>query len=380
MDALRIIRIGVPTDTLTGTMIPLKKPILLLVALSLLIAACSRSSAAEPSTTLATTTTTSTTSPTTSTTSPTTTTTTTTIPDVAASINGLDADEESIDRRAVAVKIDNHPNARPHSNLHLADAVYEVLVEGGLTRFIAIFHQSDTEYVGPVRSGRPTDASLVKPLQGPFQISGAQPWVRNMFSEEDLFMVYDNGLTTFRAGSRSAPHNLYSSTEAIRDFADEREWPDDPPPPIFTYSANAPEPTEAATEITLQYSDHSPSVWAWDAETETYLHSYGDEPHISIDTDLEEQQVAADMVVVVEAGRYTAWDPAGKGQELPALRTTGEWPAHIFYDGGVVHATWMRETEEDQVTLLDEAGEEMGIPPGRVWIAVFPDDQSVTWE
>ena len=52
----------------------------------------------------------------------------------------------------------------------------------------------------------------------------------------------------------------------------------------------------------------------------------------------------------------------------------------MFYDGGVVHATWVRETEEDQVTLLDEAGEEIVIPPGRVWIAVFPDDQPVTWE
>ena len=86
------------------------------------------------------------------------------------------------------------------------------------------------------------------------------------------------------------------------------------------------------------------------------------------------------MIVVVEAGRYTAWDPAGKGQELPALRTTGEWPVHVFYDGGVIHATWMRETEEDPVTLLDEAGDEISVPPGRVWIEVFPDDQPLVWE
>ena len=46
----------------------------------------------------------------------------------------------------------------------------------------------------------------------------------------------------------------------------------------------------------------------------------------------------------------------------------------------MIHATWMRETEEDPVTLLDEAGEEISIPPGRVWIEVFPDDQTITWE
>jgi hypothetical protein len=259
-----------------------------------------------------------------------------------------------------------------------------VLVEGGLTRFIALFHQSDSEYVGPVRSGRPTDVSLVKPLQGPFQISGAQPWVRKLFSDEDLYMVYDNGTTTFRDRSRGAPHNLYSSSEAIREWADEdeREWPDVAPLPIFTYALDAPEPIEEATIIELKFSDHAASTWIWDEEEEEYLHSYGTEPHISIDTsnEDEEQQISTDMVVVVEAGRYTAWDPAGRGQELPALRTTGEWPAHVFYDGGVIHATWMRETEDDPVTLLDEAGEEISIPPGRVWIEVFPDDQTVTWE
>ena len=282
-------------------MLSLKKSLLLFVALALLVVSCSRSSADEPSTTLATTTTSSSTT-TTTTTSTSTTTTTTTIPEVAATINGLDADDELIDRRVVAVKVDNHPDARPHSNLHLADAVYEVLVEGGLTRFIALFHQSDTEYLGPVRSGRPTDASLVKPLLGPFQISGAQPWVQRFFASQDLFMVYDNGTTTFRARSRPAPHNLYTSTEAIRTYADGREWPDDAPVPIFAYGMDAPEPTEPAAEIVLQYSDHSPSIWTWDDETETYLHWNGEEPHISIDTELEEQQVTTDMVVVVEAG------------------------------------------------------------------------------
>ena len=360
-------------------MIPLKRPLLLVAALAVLLASCSNASAEDAPTTLATTTTTTTVPTTTSSTTTTsTTTTTTTVPPVAASINGLPADDEVIGRRVVAIKIDNHPDARPHSNLNVADAVYEVLVEGGLTRFIALFHQSDSEYVGPVRSGRPTDISLVTPLKGPFQISGAQPWVRKLFTEADLYMVYDTGATTFRAKSRAAPHNLYTSTGLIREYADSREWPDEPPLPLFTYATDAPEPTEDATSLILQFSDHAASSWVWDGEQ--YLHSYGTEPHVSIDTDLVEEQVSADMIVVVEAGRYTTWDPAGKGQELPSLRTTGEWPAHIFYDGGVVHATWFRETEDDPVTLFDESGAEITIPPGRVWIEVFPDDQPIFWD
>src|SRR5680860_1000202 len=151
----------------------------LLVAVALLAAACS-SGADDTTTTAAATSSTSeattTTAPTTTT--PTSTTTTTTLaPGIGPTINGLNAERDLYERRVVAVKIDNHPAARPQSGLQEADAVYEVLVEGGLTRFIAMFHQSDSEYVGPNRSGRPTDSGLMAPLGGPFQISGAQSWV-----------------------------------------------------------------------------------------------------------------------------------------------------------------------------------------------------------
>ena len=103
-------------------------------------------------------------------------------------------------------------------------------------------------------------------------------------------MIYDNGITTFRDKTRRAPHNLYSSTEEIREWADDREWPDVAPLPIFTYALDAPKPTEEATFIELQFSDHAPSTWTWDEEDELYLHSYGDEPHMSIDPDDDDEQ------------------------------------------------------------------------------------------
>ena len=124
----------------------------LIAAVALLAAACTSSDSAETTTTAppttTTTTTTTTTLPPATTTSTSTTTTTTTLPPIAGTINGLPADDDLVDRRVVAVKIDNHPKARPQSGLQSADAVYEILVEGGLTRFIALFHQSDDTYVG----------------------------------------------------------------------------------------------------------------------------------------------------------------------------------------------------------------------------------------
>ena len=157
---------------------------LVLVAFLLVGAACSGGSSVETTTTVATPPTTTTTLPTTTSAATTSTTlgTTTTLDSTIVTllpegfrspVNGLRADlETNLDRRAIAVKIDNHPEARPQSGLQEADAVIELLVEGGFTRFIAVFHDNDSEYLGPVRSIRPTDSTIIPAIPAPFAMSG----------------------------------------------------------------------------------------------------------------------------------------------------------------------------------------------------------------
>ena len=62
--------------------------------------------------------------------------------------------QQEVEGRAVAVMINNHPAARPQSGLNKADIVYEVLAEGDVTRFLAIFQSEQPDNVGPVRSAR----------------------------------------------------------------------------------------------------------------------------------------------------------------------------------------------------------------------------------
>ena len=66
-------------------------------------------------------------------------------------------------RRVIAFKVDNNLNARPQSGLQEADTVMEILVEGGMTRFLAFYMDKTSSYVGPIRSARPTDPNLVRP-------------------------------------------------------------------------------------------------------------------------------------------------------------------------------------------------------------------------
>lgn len=350
----------------------------------LIISACS--SGADDTTTTTTTTiapvaSTSTTSEPTTTTEATTTTSTTTTtlaPGIDPTINGLPAEEDLYQRRVISVKIDNHPAARPQSGIQEADAAYEVLVEGGLTRFIAMFHQSDSEYVGPNRSGRPTDSSLMAALDGALQISGAQPWIQDIFRRDGVNVVYDNGVTTFRMPHRQAPHNLYATTPAIRDYADDRGWPDEAPPALFVYGNEPTEASEVAETIEFDWSDHPGVLWTWDGDQ--YLRFNGSTAHEWIDTDDETGQIAFDTLVVIKGKRYTASSSTGAGSSVPAIKTIGSGDALVFHSGRVLEATWERETIDDMIRVIDASGSDVILPPGRVWINIFPSTRTIAWE
>ncbi|MEA2023392.1 MAG: DUF3048 domain-containing protein [Actinomycetota bacterium] len=352
----------------------------LIAAMALLAAACS--SGADDTTTTTAVAVSSTTTEATTTTTPTTTTTSTTTttlaPGIAPTINGLPGDEDLYERRVIGVKIDNHPSARPQSGLQEADAVYEVLVEGGLSRFIAMFHQSDGEFVGPNRSGRPTDSALMAPLDGAFQISGAQPWVKDIFRKNGVNVVYDNGITTFRMSHRKAPHNLYTSTPAIRDYSDDQGWPDEAPEALFAYGTEPTATTAAATKITFDWSAQPNVVWEWDGEQ--YLRFNKTTPHEWVDADGETGQVAFDMLVVLKGDQYIASSPSGAGSSVPAVHTTGSGEALVFHSGGVFEATWERDTVQDMIRVVDDAGNDVILPAGRVWINMYPDHRPLIWE
>lgn len=347
------------------------------VLASALVAAGCSGGDAEPTTTIALTTL----PPVTTTLPPTTTslppTTTTSAPLAPSPLNGIDVgDEALLARRAIAVKIDNHPNARPQSGIQSAELIYELLVEGGLTRFIAIFHSTDSDYVGPIRSGRPTDPTLVRPLDAPFQFSGAQGWVQSGFAAAGVKLIGE-GSTTFRIGSRRAPHNLYGDTMLMRELSDAREYPDDPPQQMFEFGE--PEAGARATEIGLDWSDHPVVRWEWnDSE---YLRFNGDTPHNWRPREGDEEQISTDTLLVLTAERYTASPSAGAGgSSVPAMRTTGTGQALLFHDGMMVEGTWERGAIEEPFSLLLPDLTAMVLPPGRLWVSVFPSTQSISWE
>jgi hypothetical protein len=347
-------------------------------------AACGGDTASTTTTTAAPTTSTSVTT-TTSTTVTTTTSTTiatgptvTTLPEGFRSpINGLHPELETLlDRRGIAVKVDNHPDARPQSGIQRADAMIEILVEGGFTRFIALFHDNDIDYIGPIRSIRPTDSTLIQWLDVPLAYSGGQPWVQDLFATRSIRLIGENAM--FRISSREAPQNLYGDTTRFRTVSDQRGYDDDPP--RWLYDIGIWEfPDESATEITIRWSANTVVRWVY--TDGKYLRFNGTTPHLWRAEDGTEGQISADVLVTLTGRAYTAAPPSGvTGTPVPATDTVGSGRARVFAYGLVWVGIWERDGINEPFRLISDDGSVAVVPPGVPWVSILPDIATLTFE
>lgn len=377
-----------PESSTHGTLPPMRHLLTVSIVLALIAAACGGGSTAASkatgfakagttTTTTATTNTSSSTLPPNSTTTYAEGTTVTTHPAAFASpLNGLPAQNElHLDRRAIGVKIDNHANARPQSGVMEADLVVETRVEAGLTRLIAFFHTSDADYVGPIRSLRPTDSTIAAAFSSPLVISGGQPWIQSLAAGRGVGLIGPGAASLFRIPSRPGPHDLYGSTDDMRAGGDAQGYPDVPPTPMYEIG-EWDYPDATAETITLDWSDTVTVEWEY--SDRRYHRVQEGVPHETITRDGERTQISAEILVVLGGEFYTAFPP-GSGSAVPAIDTAGSGPAWVFARGRVWEGTWQRAQYGDPFVLLNSDGSTAVVPTGEPWVSVFPEHRSVTW-
>lgn len=277
-------------------------------------------------------------------------------------------------RQAVVVKIDNHPDARPHSNLRRADLVYEVKVEG-ITRFAAVYQSEDADLVGPVRSARTTDVNLLANLNRPILAwSGGNPGVTSAIKAAGAAgFVVDVSETEFggdfhRDNRRQAPHNLYVSTTTMREkhttpFAG-------PPLPMFSYRDDGtPVPPTGidAAGMTVDFGRSLQIDYVWDAERNGWDRFQVDQSHPRPNdafVDSDGGQVSPQNVVILSTP-YTA---SAVDSRSPEAQTLGEGDALVLTGGKAIAAHWKRETPIHIFSLTDVAGNPVQLSVGKTWI------------
>lgn len=274
---------------------------------------------------------------------------------------------EVADRPALSVKIENSPQARPQTGLADADVVWEEMVEGGITRFNAVFHSTVPDTVGPIRSLRPMDAAISGPYGGLFVASGGQARFVSQVAGTGLTMLtHDGGAAGFYRGSdRPAPHNVYGRTDDFLAAAQSQE----PPATQFEF-ARVPELATAheggvAERIVLAFPSVTPG-WTWDGET--YLRDEAGAPARTTDGG----QIGATNIVVVrvQVRNSGARDPAGN--PVPESMLTGSGDAIIASAGFSIEATWTKPDTESVLELALADGSPVLLAPGNTWVEMLP--------
>jgi hypothetical protein len=234
------------------------------------------------------------------------------------------------------------------------------LVEGA-TRFVGVYHSTDTERVGPVRSGRMVEADLLPAFDPVFAQSGAAGPVLERLQQAQLAIFGEGeGSGWERDPSRSAPHNLYASPAALWEAGAEQPVPDEA---IWDFDGDTPDGGADVSEITVTYPGGASTVtWTWDVGEEAWLRSQDGEPH----TDADGEQLHATTVVVptMEA----------TGDAVRPFEPIGDGEVAVFRDGQRFDGRWEKPDAETHFAWLDDAGDPLPLAPGTTWVEMLPSD------
>jgi hypothetical protein len=279
-------------------------------------------------------------------------------------------------RPALAVKVDNFSAARPQSGLDQADIVFEEPVEGGITRYVAVFQCQNASLVGPIRSARNIDIGILGEFGRPLlaNVGGIQPVLDNIenspIQEIDL---RTHGAANVHPPGRFAPYDTYAMTSAL--WALQQPNQNAAPSPVFTYSKVPPIGTENAS-VSIPYPG-SNVVWTYDPGTGEYLRSYGATPDI---LNGGPQNAAANVIVQTVQITYGPWleNDVG-GYEVQAnLYQEASGPAEIFRNGVEITGTWQRNALAQPTQFITSTGVPITLQPGQTWVELVPSTIAVT--
>jgi len=277
-------------------------------------------------------------------------------------LTGLPMAEASINQRPVtAVMIENSSDARPQSGLLQAGVVFEAIAEGGITRFLTLFQDTEPDYIGPVRSVRPYYIQWLMGFDaGVAHVGGSGDALAMLktLGVKDLDQFYNPG-PYHRITSRIAPHNMYSSVAALRLLQESKGYTSNYTGFVRKPEAKVATPNATGIDFNISGSFYNPH-YDYDAATNSYKRSEGGAPHVDAATG---QQLSPKVVVALVMDQ-------GSNGEYTTYNTIGSGEADVFQDGTVQKGAWHKASNTDQMTFTDVNGAPLKLDPGQTWLSV----------
>jgi hypothetical protein len=280
-------------------------------------------------------------------------------------------------RPALAIKIDNYSAARPQSGLDKADVIFEEPVEGGITRYAAVFQCQEAPLVGPVRSARNIDIGILGQLGTPLlvHVGGINPVIANIDASPLVNIDLGNyGSLQVHPAGRVAPYATFSTTAQLWGT---RPTMTTPPQPLFTYSAATPAGT-AVSSVHIDFSGTSDVTWKYNPSTHVFARYYNATTPDTLADGV--QNSAANVIVQYVQISYGPWvENSEGGLEVQAdLYPNASGNVEVFRGGTEISGTWKRSALGSPTQFVTASGAQIPLQPGPTWVELVPNTITAT--
>lgn len=292
--------------------------------------------------------------------------------EILSPLTGLNVTEDQQKRPVTGVMIENSPEARPQSGLTEAGVVFEAIAEGGITRFLAVFQETEPKHIGPVRSARPYYVDWIQGFDASLSHAGGSADALAKIRRDGIKDIDHsrNGSTYQRVSGRYSPHNLYTSMAKLDQVSSSKGW-------TSSKFTSFPRKKEAASKVptasTVNFGISSflyNPQFVYDIGSNSYKRSQAGKPHTD---EKSGNQINPKVVIAMIMGHRvyngvnTAYDNIGSGK------------CFVFQDGTVTTGTWKKDSSKTQVSFTDDSGKEIALNPGQTWLSAVGKATAVTY-
>ena len=283
--------------------------------------------------------------------------------------------------RPIAVMIDNHNQAWPQAGLNQAYLVYEIIVEGGETRLMALFKGVNVDKIGPVRSSRHYFLDYAMENDAIYAHYGWSPQAESdikRYSINNLNGITESETTFWRVKDKSAPHNAVTSTDAILKAAKAKKYKTtSTKESVLNYVTDEVEleDGQGATTVTIPHSTLQTVKYEYDEENQVYKRYARNKAQTDWDTG---NSVTTKNIIITFCDNYELDDLENKGRQ--GLKNIGTFDGYYITNGKAIKIKCIKEERNKQTRYEDLKGNEIEVNDGNTWINICPTDAKVQIE
>ena len=283
--------------------------------------------------------------------------------------------------RPIAVMIDNHSDAWPQAGLQDAYMVYEIVVEGGETRLMALFKGANVEKIGPVRSARHYFIDYAMENDAIYVHFGHSPQAESdikKYSINDINGIAEDGTTFWRVKEKAAPHNAVTSTENLLKSAQSKKYK--------TTSTETSILNYVTDEVNLEDGEEAKSVTIPHSTLQTVKYVYNEEEKVYERYARNKQQtdwtsgnaITTKNIIITFCDNYTLTDSENKGRQ--GLKNIGTFDGYYITNGRAIKIKCIKNARDEKTIYQDLAGNTIEVNDGNTFVNICPINSKVVFE